>query len=90
MTFKVRKIFEYQDMPPDVRQAWRDHHNDAMIHTYNGSYLGWCIHDEVFEDPTGEWARRKLTIDAWLVSQGANAPLNDDEEGEEVVVCYSW
>jgi len=91
MSFKTLKVFDCQEMPPEVRRMWFDHHHDAMVHTYNGSYLGWTIADEIFDEETpAEWAQRKTEIDAWLISQGAEAPPNEDESGEEVLVHYHW
>jgi hypothetical protein len=92
LTSRVRtmKVFDCQDMSDDVKSKYFRHYRIAGIETYNGSYLGWDIADEVFDDESSEWAVCKKAVDAWLITNGANAPKFEDDAGEEVLIRYWW
>ena len=88
--FRTLKVFDCQEMPPDVKAAYFEHYEAALIQSYNGSYLEWGIADEVFENENDAWALRKKMVDAWLIANGAIGPATEDDDGEEVLIRFWW
>lgn len=86
----MMKVFDCQDMPEEVKKAYFQHYRDAMVYSFNGSYLEWAIADEIFDEPDGEWAVCKKRVDEWLIANGAEGPPNADEEGESVLIQFWW
>lgn len=86
--FKMMKVFDIQDAPNGYLRMLTSFFDDGQWG--NNCYIDWYIHSERFEDPESEWAKKKNLIDGWLIGQGASAAIDDDHEGEHVLIKIWW
>jgi hypothetical protein len=87
-SFKMMKVFDCQDMPEDLRHNFFKFFDDGQAG--NSCYVDWYIQSERYEDPLGDWDKRKIAIDSWLIENGAKPAKSDNHEGEHVLVRYWW
>ena len=80
--FKTMKVFDCQDMPDDLCRifllTWDNKCNDVFV--------SWTIAGSTSESMSDE----DKEIDAWLIANGATAPLASDQSGEAVIIQYWW
>lgn len=89
--YRIMKVFDCQwdpGMPKDVKEGFfrifKGRGNDIFVE--------YAINNERFdpEDEDSEWAQDKKRLDAWLLSNGAESPKDEDSEGEEVLIKHWW
>lgn len=61
MNYKIRKIFDCQDMPEDLRKSFF-----RLWDMGNNSFTEWIVGDSIYEedDPS-------IQIEKWLIENGA-------------------
>ncbi len=80
--FVIRKVFDCQDMPPEVKKTFFNLTSDYSNDTYTRWTVGFIDQedpDDYDEDVIG-WYK---LVDDWLASNGAG-------EEEEVLVSHWW
>ncbi len=74
MKYKLRKVFDCNDMPQSVRYALSEN-----SHLYNGSFISFDVYknEDYSEQPFD------LEVNSWLLENGA-------EVSDIVVIHYWW
>lgn len=95
--FSLMKVFDCQDMSKELKESFfrifeRKGHNDIIVnYTISNERFKYTASDGTEVDiEDSEWALDKKALDAWLIANGANAPITDDSEGEEVLIKHWW
>lgn len=82
--FELLKVFDCQDMPDDVRNAFF-----ACSCAGNDVYVNWGIAANIL-DPDDEYDMQIKKVDDWLISNGAEGPIDGRPYGEEVLIKHWW
>jgi len=83
MKYKVKKVFNCQDMPEDIRKMFFE-----VSEAGNDCYVDYWIGDTQWEEGD-KWGEKYIAIDKWLVENGAK-PATEKKCGEEVLIKHWW
>lgn len=82
--FKLKKVFNCQDMPEDIKDMFFERNSDPSHG--NDCYVDWYIKGTKEEYMSPE----EKAIDAWLIANGANDAPSENDSGEEVIISHWW
>lgn len=95
--YKLRKVFNCQDMPQDLREKFFDLYdwcmsNDVYVsYEIAGSRYKYTLLDGTeVDDSNSSVALAEMAIDKWLIENGAIGQEDNDLSGEEVLIRRWW